>query len=148
MGTLFCRGTLYRKDIRRIESELMDLSEKIKFTQNYKKNAHVYYESKRAKDPAAYAREHEDQLVLFHASEIYFKRSQIKPKEINLADLFERYRELSAEKAELYKKCNILKRDIKELETVADNIEKAIGEEITGKDEERKNAERGKEQEK
>lgn len=140
--------SLYRKDIRRIESELMDLSEKIKFTQNYKKNAHVYYESKRAKDLAAYEREHEDQLVLFHASEIYFKRSQIKPKEINLADLFERYRELSAEKAELYKKCNILKRDIKELETVADNIEKAIGEEITGKDEERKNTERGKEQEK
>lgn len=140
--------SLYRKDIRRIESELMDLSEKIKFTQNYKKNAHVYYESKRAKDPAAYAREHEDQLVLFHASEIYFKRSQIKPKEINLADLFERYRELSTEKAELYKKSNTLKRDIKELETVADNIEKAIGEEITGKDEERKNTERGKEQEK
>ena len=54
--------SLYRKDLRNIESELMELSEKIKFTQNYKKNAHVYYEAKRAKDPAAYAREHEDQI--------------------------------------------------------------------------------------
>ena len=130
---------LYKKDIRKIESELMELSEKIKFTQNYKKNAHTYYESKRVKDPAAYAREHEDQLVLFQASEIYFKRKQLNPKEINLAELFERYRELSAEKTEIDKKSNALKREIKELETVADNIKKAIGEDIAGKEDNRKN---------
>lgn len=130
---------LYKKDIRKIENELMELSEKIKFTQNYKKNAHVYYESKRVKDPATYAREHEDQLVLFHASEIYFKRKQLNPKEINLAELFERYRELSAEKAEIDKKSNALKQDIKELEMVANNIEKAIGEDIAGKEDDRKN---------
>ncbi|MFG6337440.1 MAG: relaxase/mobilization nuclease domain-containing protein [Lachnospiraceae bacterium] len=140
--------SLYRKDLRNIESELMELSEKIKFTQNYKKNAHVYYEAKRAKDPAAYAREHEDQLVLFHASEIYFKKKQLKPKEVNLAELFERYRQLSAEKAELSKKSNSLKQEIKELEVVAENIEKAIGEDITGREEGRKNSERGKEREK
>lgn len=139
--------SLYRKDLRNIESELMELSEKIKFTQNYKRNAHVYYESKRAKDPAAYAREHEEQLVLFHASEIYFNKKQMKPKEINLADLFERYRELSDEKAELTKKSSSLKREIKELEVAAKNIEKAVGEDIAGNEENRKKHERGKEQE-
>ena len=130
---------LYKKDIRKIESELMELSEKIKFTQNYKKNAHTYYESKRVKDPAAYAREHEDQLVLFKSYEIYFKRKQLNPKDINIAELFERYRELSAEKTEIDKKSNALKREIKELETVADNIKKAIGEDIAGKEDNRKN---------
>ena len=35
--------SLYRKDIRKIENELLELSEKIKFTQNYKKNAHTFY---------------------------------------------------------------------------------------------------------
>lgn len=139
--------SLYRKDIRKIESELMDLSEKIKFTQNYKKNAHVYYESRRAKEPAAYAREHEDQIVLFQASEIYFKRKQLNPKELNLAEMFERYKELNAEKAELDKRSNSLKREIKELEVVAENIEKAVGEDIAGKKEKQKNAERGKGQE-
>lgn len=137
---------LYRKDLRKIESELMELSEKIKFTQNYKKNAHVYYESKRVKDPAAYAREHEEQLVLFHASEIYFKKKQLNPKEINLAELFERYRQLSAEKTELNKKSGSLKQEIKELEVVAENIEKAIGEDIAGKGETQKRSEKGKEQ--
>lgn len=139
--------SLYRKDIRKIESELLDLSEKIKFTQNYKKNAHVYYESRRAKDPAAYAREHEDQLVLFKASEIYFKRKQLNPKELNLAEMFERYRELNAEKSELDKRSSSLKREIKELEVAAENIEKAVGEDIAGKEENQRNSEKGKEQE-
>lgn len=139
--------SLYRKDIRKIESELMDLSEKIKFTQNYKKNAHVFYESRRAKDPAAYAREHEDQIVLFKASEIYFNRKQLNPKELNLAEMFERYRQLNAEKAELDKRSNSLKREIKELEVVAENIEKAVGEDIAGKKVNQKNTEKGKEQE-
>ncbi len=139
--------SLFKKDIRKIESELMDLSEKIKFTQNYKKNAHVFYESRRAKDPAAYAREHEDQIVLFKASEIYFKRKQLNPKELNLAEMFERYRQLNAEKAELDKRSNSLKREIKELEVVAENIEKAVGEDLAGKEVNQKNTEKGKEQE-
>ena len=118
---------LYRKDIRSIENELLDLSEKIKFTQNYKKNAAVFYESKRVKNPAEYIREHEDQIVLFQASQIYFKRKQINPKDLNLSELFEKYKTLNAEKAELTKRCDPLKKEIDELDRVAQNIETALG---------------------
>ena len=119
--------SLYRKDVRKIESELLDLSEKIKFAQNYKKNAAVYYESKRVKNQAEYIREHEDQIVMFQAAEIYFKRKQIDPRTINLKELFERYKELTQEKAEITKRSNSLKNEISELERVAQNIEKALG---------------------
>lgn len=119
--------SLYRKDNRKMEMELLELSEKIKFTQNYKKNAAVYYESRRAKDSAAFAREHEDQLVLFKASEMYFERKQLNPKELNLAEMFERYKELKAEKEGLSKRSNSLKREIDELDRVAQNIETALG---------------------
>lgn len=118
---------LYRMDIVRLENEMMELSEKINFTQNYKKNAHLYYESRRAKDPAAFAREHGDQLVLLKASEIYFKRKGLKPNELNLAEMFEHYKELKTEIGDLAKKQKSLKREIRELEVVADNIEQAIG---------------------
>ncbi len=138
---------LYREDIRNIENELLDLSEKIKFTQNYKKNVAVFYEAKRAKDPAAYAREHQDELVLFKASEIYFKRKQLKPKEMNLTELFERYKNLKAEKMDLDKKSNSLKKEIRELEIVAENIEKAIGTNSTG-DMEHKETQKTEEREK
>lgn len=119
--------SLYREDINKLENEMLELSEKIKFTQNYKKNASVFYESKRAKNPAAFAREHEEQLVLFKASQIYFERNHLKPKELNLTEMFERYKNLRTEKETLTKKSNSLKKEIRELEIVAENIEQAIG---------------------
>lgn len=122
--------SMYQKDIKKIDMELMELSEKIKFTQNYKKNARVFYESKRAKNPAEYARQHEDEIVLFKASEIYFKRKQLNPKDMNLSDLFERYKELKAEKSELYEKSNSLKKQVDELDRVAQNIENALDMEL------------------
>ena len=118
---------LYKKDIRKIENEMLDLSEKIKFTQNYKKNAPTYYESKRAKNKAEFAREHEDQIVMFKAAEIYFNRKQLDPKTINLTELFERYKELKIQKEEIAKRSNSLKKEIDELDRVAQNIEKALG---------------------
>ena len=119
--------SLYRKDIRKIESELLDLSEKIKFVQNYKKNAAIYYGSKRVKNQAEYVREHEDQIVMFKAAEIYFERKQLDPKTINLKELFERYKELTQEKSEITKRSNSIKNEISELDRVAQNIEKALG---------------------
>lgn len=122
--------SLYRKDSVNLENEMLELSEKIKFTQNFKKNAHLYYESRRAKDPASFAREHEDQFVLLKASEIYFKRKGLEPKELNLAEMFERYRSLKAESEDLAKKQKSLKKEIRELEVVAENIEQAVGESL------------------
>lgn len=122
--------SLYRKDIVKLENDLLALSEKIKFTQNFKKNAHLYYDSRQAKDQAAFVREHEDQFVLLKASEIYFERKGLKPKDIKLAELFENYKSLKAEKDDLVKKQNSLKKEIQELEVVAKNIEQAIGEKM------------------
>ncbi len=141
---------LIRKDLTALENEMMELSEKIKFTQNFKKNAHLYYESRRAKDAAAFAREHEDQFVLLKASEIYFKRKGLKPQELSLEEMFERYRELKTENENLAKRQKSLKAEIRKLEVVAENIEKAIGESMMEKENmERNHLEKnGKEQEK
>ncbi len=119
--------SLYGKDIKKIENELLDLSEKIKFTQNYKKNAELFYESKRVKNQSEYIREHEDQIILFKASQMYFERKQINPKGLNLSEMFEKYKSLKAEKVELTKRCDPLKKEIDELERVAQNIETALG---------------------
>lgn len=118
---------LYKKDIRKIENEMLDLSEKIKFTQNYKKNVPTYYKSKRVKNKAEFAREHEDQIVMFKAAEIYFNRKQLDPKTINLTELFERYKELKIQEEEIAKRSHSLKKEIDELDRVAQNIEKALG---------------------
>jgi hypothetical protein len=130
--------SLYRKDIRKIENELLELSEKIKFTQNYKKNASVYFESKRVKNASAFVREHEDEIVLFKASEMYFERKHINPKDVNLGELFEQYKNLKEEKAGLVKQSNSIKKEIKELDTVAANVEQALGVDISADDDQQK----------
>lgn len=117
--------SLYRKDIRRVENELSDLSEKIKFTQNYKKNAEVFYESKRNANPD-FAREHEEEIVLFKASEIYFNRKQLNPKELNLGEMFRHYKELKAEQSALLKQSRFLKKELNELEIIKRNIAEAL----------------------
>lgn len=89
--------SLCRKDIGKLENELLDLFEKIKFTQNYKKNAAIFFEAKRNKSKEFY-REHEEEIVLFKASEIYFKRKQLNPKEMNLSEMYERYKMLKNRK--------------------------------------------------
>lgn len=119
--------SLYRDDIKKLERELLELSEKIKFTQNYKKNAYAFYESKRVKDSSEYIREHESQIILFKSSEIYFKRKQLDPKEINLSELFEQYKRLTIEKQELSKKSRALSGEINEIDRVAENVTKALG---------------------
>lgn len=119
--------SFYKRDAEKIEEKLFELSEKIKFTQNYKKNAPVYFESKRSKNRAEFARSHGDQLAMFKASEIYFERKHLNPKELNLTELFEEYRQLKEEKAQMGKKSNSLKSELNELDRVAQNIEKALG---------------------
>ncbi len=117
--------SLYRKDIGRIENELLDLSERIKFTQNYKKNAAVYYESKRNPGPEFF-REHEEEIVLFKASEIYFDRKQLNPKTLNLGEMFEHYKELKAEQSALMKRRNSVKKELNELDIIKKNIAEAL----------------------
>lgn len=117
--------SLYRKDINRIESELSDLSEKIKFTQNYKKNAAVFYESKRNSNPEFF-REHEEEIVLFKAAEIYFSRKQLNPKELNLGKMFEHYKELKIEQSALIKQHNSVKKELNELNIIKKNIAEAL----------------------
>ena len=58
---------------------------------------------------------------------MYFERKQLNPKELNLAEMFERYKELKAEKEGLSKRSNSVKREIDELNRVAQNIETALG---------------------
>ncbi len=125
--------SLYKKDINRVENELTDLSERIKFTQNYKKNAAVFYESKRNPD-MEFFRKHEDEIILFKASEIYFKRKQLNPKTLNLGEMFERYKELKMEQSALMKRCNSVTKELNELDIIKKNIAEALNLDIEKKE--------------
>lgn len=132
---------LHRKSIKKLENELLDLSEKIKFTQNYKKYKSVYEQYQRTRDKEVFLRKHQDEIVLYKASLMFFDRNKIEPQTMNLGELFERYRDIKQEKLEVDKYCKSVKKEIAELEIIAKNIETALGIEMAEKqqDEERTN---------
>lgn len=117
---------LCRKNVKKLENELLDLSEKIKFTQNYKKYKPIYEQSKRIKNKNEFLREHQDEIVLYRASLLYFDRNQIEPNTMNLGELFEQYRVTKQEKMEMDKASKTIKKEISELNTIAQNIETAL----------------------
>ncbi|MCM1234974.1 MAG: relaxase/mobilization nuclease domain-containing protein [Ruminococcus flavefaciens] len=119
--------SLNRKSLRKIEDRLLDLSQQIKFTQNYKKYMPVFLESKRTRQKEEFYNVHKDEIALFKASEIYFERNQMNPRNMNLSKLFEEYKTLRNEKEDITKHCHSIEKSINELERVKQNIETALG---------------------
>ena len=116
-----------KKNRKKISLEMLDLSEKIKFTQNYKKNKAVYLQSLSAKDRQEFYRNHEGEIVQYKASLIYFERAGINPAKLNLNNLFQEYKSLKQEKIEndnLYKTSKERKYD---LDIIKQNIEYILG---------------------
>lgn len=118
---------LHKKNLKKLDNELLDLSEKIKFTQNYKKYKSIFEGSKRAVNKEEYFREHQDEIVLYKASLLYFERNQIEPQSMNLGELFNQYKNTKQEKIKVDSYCKSLKKEISELEIIEKNIETALG---------------------
>lgn len=123
----------YRNDIKKLDNKMLGLSEKIKFTQNYKKYRKLYLASLYQSPGSEFFQKFESELVLYKASLIYFERNEISPDLLNLSDLFEEYRglkELKADTKKSYKKYNDM---MKELNVVKENIASVLGEDISSK---------------
>lgn len=128
---------LTRKSIKKIDSKLLDLSQKIKFTQNYKKHRQIFLASQRNKQTNEFYQEHKDELALYNASLMFFKQNDINPDEMNLNELFERYKVLKQEKTELIKSVTPLKNQMRELSIIEKNIAEALGIDLGQKEEPR-----------
>lgn len=133
---------LTRKSIKRSDNELIDLSEKIKFVQNYKKYKAVYMQSLKEKWNKDFYIQHEEEIVQYKASLIYFERNGISPNELKLSDLFNQYKNMKEENSELKRNFGPIKEAYKEMNIVKSNIEDALGYKLTestkGKEEKKK----------
>lgn len=130
---------LNMRSIKKIDNELLDLSQKIKFTQNYKKYRQIFLMSQHSKQNPEFYQEHKDELVLYNASVMFFEQNQINPKDMNLSELFNHYKELKEEKFELIKNNTPVKKKLRELEIIEKNIENALGIDMHKKEEHQQN---------
>lgn len=127
---------LIRKELRSHEDTMLELSEKIKFTQNYKKTKAVYQAMMKATDKRQFMKDHEEDIIQYKAAEMYFSRKGIDPSILKLSELFEEYRELKQEKMTLKNALKPVQESLKELSIIGQNIEESLGMKMMERDKE------------
>ncbi len=126
---------LIHDDTKNCENKMFASSEKIKFLQNYKKYHNLYMTAKRADANSKFFREHQDEITLFEASRLYFEHIGENPDELNLSDLFEAHKALNEDKAQTEKVFKSIKKELKELDIIRQNVEETLGINLVEKEE-------------
>ena len=97
----------------------------IKNLTTYKQLRPVVLEYRKAKDKAAFRREHESQLILYEAPAKAIKDAGIT-RLPDLAALKAEYRELDKQKARLYEQYGEVKRELKEYGIIKQNVDSIL----------------------
>lgn len=120
-----------RQSLIDTEHQLKELGEILKYANDYQTNKVYHFRYKKSKDPDAYFRRHETELILFDGAENMLKRFGINPKNFDLEQLQTDYNTLLAKKAELQKTYKSVEKEIADLNRKLSNIRQYLGQEQT-----------------
>ena len=105
-----------------LEHRIKDLAEIIKYAQQYKDNRSYHIGYKKAKNPDAYFRRYESQIILYGGARHMLEQAGINLKGLNVNKLKAEYQELMKQKSELtstYKDCE---KEVRELKRKQENL--------------------------
>ena len=111
--------------LKDVERRLGNMAVLIKNLTTYKQLRPVVLEYRKAKDKAAFRREHESQLILYEAAAKAIKDTGIT-RLPDLAALKAEYRELDKQKARLYEQYGEVKRELKEYGIIKQNVDSIL----------------------
>ena len=111
--------------LKDVEHRLGNMAVLIKNITTYKQLRPVVLEYRKAKDKAAFRREHESQLILYEAAAKAIKDAGIT-RLPDLAALKAEYRELDKQKARLYEQYGEVKRELKEYGIIKQNVDSIL----------------------
>ena len=110
-----------------LEHRIKDLAEIIKYAQQYKDNRSYHIGYKKAKNPDAYFRRYESQIILYGGARHMLEQAGINLKGLNVDKLKAEYQELMKQKSELtstYKKCE---KEVQSLNRKLENLNQYLG---------------------
>ena len=111
--------------LKDVERRLGNMAVLIKNLTTYKQLRPVVLEYRKAKNKAAFRREHESQLILYEAAAKAIKDAGIT-RLPDLAALKAEYRELDKQKARLYEQYSEVKRELKEYGIIKQNVDSIL----------------------
>ena len=120
-------GKSAKQNVVELEHHMKDLAEIIKYAEQYKANRSYHIGYKKAKNPDAYFRRYESQIILYGGARRMLEQAGINLKSLNIDKLKSEYQELSRQKNELaatYKNCE---NEVKELNRKLENLNRYLG---------------------
>ena len=120
-------GKSAKQSVVELEHRIKDLAEIIKYAQQYKDNRSYHIGYKKAKNPDAYFRRYESQIILYGGARHMLEQAGINLKGLNVNKLKAEYQELMKQKSELtstYKDCE---KEVRELKRKQENLNQYLG---------------------
>jgi CHASE3 domain sensor protein len=90
-------GKEAKQTVRKLENRIKDLAEIIKYAEQYKANKGYHTAYKKSKNPDAYFRKHESQIILYGGARRMLEQAGIPLKGLNTDKLKAEYQELTAQ---------------------------------------------------
>ena len=131
-------GKSAKQSVVELEHRIKDLAEIIKYAEQYKANRSYHIGYKKAKNPDAYFRRYESQIILYGGARRILEQAGTNLKSLNVEKLKSEYQELTKQKSELtatYKNCE---KEVRELNRKLKNLNQYLGRETTSQNEQNK----------
>ena len=119
-------GKSAKQNVVELEHRIKDLTEIIKYAEQYRNNHSYHIGYKKAKNPDAYFRRYESQIILYGGAKHMLEQAGIDLKSLNLNKLKSEYEELIKQKNELtvtYKNCE---KEVRELNQKLEKIKQYL----------------------
>ena len=114
-----------------MEHRIKDLAEIIKYAQQYRANRSYHIGYKKAKNPDAYFRRYESQIMLYAGARRMLEQAGINLKSLNIDMLKSKHQELTRQKNELTSTYKTYEKEVRELSRKLDNLNQYLGRDTT-----------------
>ena len=106
---------------------MKDLAEIIKYAEQYKDNRSYHIVYKKAKNPDAYFRRYESQIILYGGARRMLEQAGIKLKGLNVDKLRAEYQALETHKKELTATYKNYEKEVRDLKRKQENLDQYLG---------------------
>ena len=120
-------GKSAKQSVVELEHRMKNLAEIIQYAELYKDNRSYHIAYKKAKNPDAYFRRYESQIILYGGARRVLEQAGIKLKGLNVDKLRAEYQALETQKKELtatYKSCE---KEVRDLKRKQENLNQYLG---------------------
>ena len=120
-------GKSAKQSVVELEHRIKDLAEIIKYAEQYQVNRSYHIGYKKNKNPDAYFRRYESQIILYGGARRMLEQAGINLKSLNIDKLKSEYQELTRQKDELTSTYKSYEKEVRELNRKLDTLNQYLG---------------------